>query len=163
MKIIKLTESDMETIVNRVLKEENNSLPEEVESTAKELVGKTLRLVTPNLEFKKDLTGIYEIIKTIPTNKGGLSGQFNLLSLSLNLKRVADIQTKDVNDNRIFYIKGTCFGELFKWDAKIGVNTNGTYSDLPVRISKKLADHLYNNWCSLYTEEDRKSAGADFD
>jgi len=108
MRTINLTEADLEKIVRRVLKESNDSqISDEIKNEANKLVGKTMRVLTKTTEV--DLSGIYEIIKTTPSNKGN----YNLLSLGLQLKRLTDFSTNDVKDNSIYYVNGKCFGKVF--------------------------------------------------
>ena len=150
MRTINLTEADLEKIVRRVLKESNDSqISDEIKNEANKLVGKTMRVLKAGAD-KIDLSGIYEIIKTTPSNKDN----YNLLSLGLQLKRLTDFSTNDVNDNSIYYVNGKCFGKVFKWEDKIGRNKNGQYAQVPATLSSKLSEYLFTNWCSLYKKEE---------
>lgn len=142
MKKTRLTEVDLNRIVKRVLNEQE--LSGDIKNGAKQLIGKNVKVLNRG---KNGLTmfGIFKISNATPNNK-----QSNMLGLSLTLNRLTDEYGDNVNDSAKYYLDGKCYGKEFKFN-EMSRSKNGQYVDLKGNIpSKRLTEHLTNNWCSLY-------------
>lgn len=142
MKNTRLTESDLNRIVKKVLNEQEIS--GDIKNGAKQLIGKTVKVLDRG---KNALTmfGIFKITNATPNNK-----QSNMLGLSLTLNRLTNEYGDDVNDSAKYYLDGKCYGKEFKFN-EMSRSKNGQYVDLKGKIpTKRLTEHLTNNWCSLY-------------
>lgn len=161
MKKIILSESDLERIVKRVLKEQElgedygNEVPEDAKKVAKDLVGKTVRIFSKaRIEAvpRNDISGIYEMTNVSPyVSNDMLKLRFNLTRLTnINGSDIPAQQKKDFN----FSTNGSCREGGFNVNSKISITKwGGVVGDFPMKVSDKLSNYLTENFCSTYTKK----------